>query len=102
MKKTAVVLASLALVAYAVSSQASCGSAFCVLKTMWSTQGVPAEPGSLRLDLRYEYVDQKELRSGRRKISAEDDTSDTLEQRTLNRNWLATVDYAYSKNWSFT
>jgi hypothetical protein len=63
---------------------------------------VPADPGTVRLDLRYEYVDQKELRSGRHRINAEDDTSDTLEQRTLNRNWLATVDYAYSKNWSFT
>src|SRR5262249_26035012 len=31
-----------------------------------------------------------------------DDTSDTLEQRTLNRNLLTTIDYAYSKNWSFT
>jgi hypothetical protein len=91
-----------ALAACATQANASCGSAFCVLNTMWSTQGVPADPGTVRLDLRYEYVDQKELRSGGHRISAEDDTSDTLEQRTLNRNWLATVDYAYSKNWSFT
>jgi len=102
MKKTASLLASLAFAAYAAPSAASCGSAFCVLNTMWSTQGVPSDPGTVRLDLRYEYVDQKELRSGRHRIAAEDDTSDTLEQRTLNRNWLTTIDYAYSKNWSFT
>ena len=101
MKKTASIFASLAVAAYAAPSSASCGSAFCVLNTMWSTQGVPADPGTVRLDLRYEYVDQKELRSGRHRIAPEDDTSDTLEQRTLNRNWLTTIDYAYSKTWSF-
>lgn len=85
-----------------MGAAASCGSAFCVLNTLWSTQGVPADPGTVRLDLRYEYVDQKELRSGRHRINAEDDPSDTLEQRTLNRNYLTTLDYAYSKNWSVT
>jgi hypothetical protein len=44
---------------------------------MGSTQGVPADPGTVRLDLRYEYVDQKELRSGRNRISAEDDPPTT-------------------------
>jgi hypothetical protein len=98
------ILASLGLglSLYATQASASCGSAFCVLNTMWSTQGVPADPGTVRLDLRYEYVDQKELRSGRHRINAEDDPSDTLEQRTLNRNWLTTLDYTYSKNWSIT
>lgn len=85
-----------------MGAAASCGSAFCVLNTLWSTQGVPADPGTVRLDLRYEYVDQTELRSGRHRINAEDDPSDTLEQRTLNRNWLATLDYTVSKNWSIT
>jgi len=84
------------------AARASCGSAFCVLNTQWSTQGVPTDPGTARLDLRYEYVNQSELRSGKRRISASEDTSDTLEQRTLNRNWLATLDYTLSKNWSLT
>lgn len=102
MKKIASLLAASALAAYAAPSAASCGSAFCVVNTTWSTQGVPADPGTVRLDLRYEYVDQNELRSGKRRIGAADDTSDTLEQRTLNRNWLTTIDYAHSKNWSFS
>jgi hypothetical protein len=86
-----------------LAAQASCGSAFCVLNTQWSTQGVPPDAGTARLDLRYEYVDQDELRSGKRRISAaEDTTADALEQRTLNRNWLATLDYTVSKNWSLT
>ena len=79
---------------------ASCGSAFCVLNTNWSTQGVAVEPGTARLDLRYEYVNQNHLRMGRRQISQAEDTADTTELRTINRNLLTTFDYAFSKNWS--
>jgi hypothetical protein len=82
------------------SAYASCGSAFCALNTNWSTQGVASEPGTIRLDLRYEYIDQKHLRAGSREISAAEDTGDTTELRTINRNLLATVDYALSKNWT--
>ena len=81
-------------------SHASCGSAFCALDTNWSTQGVANEPGTVRLDLRYEFIDQKHLRSGSRQISASADTGDTTELRTTNRNLLATLDYALSKNWT--
>ena len=78
---------------------ASCGSAFCVINTDWATQGVASEPGTARLDLRYEFVDQKRLRSGGRRIGASEDTGDTVESRTINRNLLATFDYSFSNNW---
>ena len=78
---------------------ASCGSAFCVINTDWATQGVASEPGTARLDLRYEFVDQKRLRSGGKQISASEDTGDTVESRTINRNLLATLDYSLSNNW---
>jgi hypothetical protein len=81
-------------------AHASCGSAFCVLNTNWSTQGVASEPGTARLDLRYEFIDQKQLRSGSRQISAAEDTADTAELRTINRNLLGTLDYALSKRWT--
>jgi outer membrane putative beta-barrel porin/alpha-amylase len=81
-------------------AQGSCGSAFCVLNTNWATQGVPHEAGTSRLDLHFEYIDQKHLYSGAKKIAPEDVTEDILEQRTINRNWLATYDYAFSRNWS--
>lgn len=82
------------------ASLASCGSAFCVLNTDWNTQGVPNEPGTARVDVRYEFVDQKHLRMGSKQISPAEDTADTTELRTINRNFLTTVDYAFSKNWS--
>jgi Putative MetA-pathway of phenol degradation len=83
-------------------AQASCGSAFCVLDTNWATQGMANEPGTLRLDLRYEFVDQKHLRSGGKQIPASEDTGDTTELRTLNRNLLTTLDYAFSNNWTIS
>jgi hypothetical protein len=83
-------------------AHASCGSAFCVLNTNWATQGVASEPGSARLDLRYEFVDQKHLRSGGKQISASEDTGDTTELRTINRNLLTTLDYSFSNNWTIS
>jgi len=91
---------SLALLAAAGAAQASCGSAFCVLDTNWSTQGVAAAPGTARLDVHFEFVDQKHLRSGTRQISQADDTADITELRTINRNWVSTLDYALTKNWT--
>jgi hypothetical protein len=91
---------SFALLASAGAANASCGSAFCVLNTNWSTQGAASDPGSFRLDERFEFVDQKHLRQGTRQISQADDTADTTELRTINRNLLSTLDYAFSRNWT--
>ena len=81
---------------------ASCGSAFCVLNTSWATQGAANEPGTARLDLRYEFVEQKHLRSGSRQISTAEDTGDATELRTINRNLLATIDYALTNRWTIS
>src|SRR6266853_1560982 len=83
-----------ALLAAAGAAQGSCGSAFCVLNTNWSTQGVASEPGAFRLDERFEFVDQKHLQSGTKRISQADDTADTTELRTINRNLLTTLDFS--------
>jgi len=78
------------------SSYASCGSAFCMLNTNWSAQGVWTQPGA-RLDLRYEYVDQDEVRSGTGKASADDIAAmDHHEISTRNNNLQATFDYAFN------
>jgi len=93
-------LGSLALLLAAATAQGSCGTAFCVLNTDWSTQGVAAEPGTAKLDLRYEFVDQKHLREGTRRIGAAEDPNDPAESRTINRNLVTTLDYALTKNWA--
>lgn len=81
-----------------LDAQASCGSAFCMVNTNWNLQGVAAEPG-IRLDLRYEYINQNQLRSGSDKISVGQVPRDHDEITTVNRNYLATVDYTINERW---
>src|SRR3981189_1595986 len=89
-----------ALLAAAGAAQGSCGSAFCVLNTNWATQGVASEPGSFRLAQGFQFVGHKDLRQGGKRISQADDTADTTELRTINRNLLTTLDYTVTKNWA--
>lgn len=80
---------------FAASTQASCGSAYCMLNTNWSAQGVWTQPGA-RLDLRYEAINQDELLHG-----SHDDASaeDHREKNTLNHNIQATFDYAFNETY---
>jgi len=93
--------AALALLALATGplAHASCGAAFCSVNTQWETQGVWAQPG-WRLGLRYEYLDQDQLRSGSHKVDPSGTPGDTDELDTLNRNWLVSADYTVNQNWS--
>lgn len=81
-----------------VASQAfaSCGSASCSVNTSWDVQGAFAEPGA-KLDLRYEYIRQDQLRSGTDKTTV--GAGDATETRTVNRNLVATLDYDINLDW---
>jgi hypothetical protein len=92
-------IAGLLLAAPAV--QASCGGAFCSVNTQWETQGAWTGEG-LRLDLRYEYTDQNQLRSGRDRAEPEGLPGTIDEIRTLNRNLLATLDYSLNPDWALS
>ena len=78
-------------------SVASCGAAFCLVNTNWSVQGVWNEPG-LRTDLRYEYIDQDQPRTGTRDIAVGEIPHHHDEVRTINRNLFATFDYGFTQN----
>ncbi len=83
----------------ASSANASCGAAYCPLNTNWATQGVWVEPGA-RLDLRYEYLDQDEARSGNGRASAAELAAQHhAEQETVNRNVVASLDYAFDERY---
>lgn len=83
-------------------SHASCGSAFCMLNTNWSAQGVWMEPGA-RLDLRYEYVDQDELRSGTHSATADEIADmDHREISTINNNLQAAFEYAFNDTYGIS
>ena len=96
--KTGVLLGLLMPVA---SAQASCGSAFCTLNTNWDVQGIWNKPG-VRLDLRAEFIDLDQLRAGTHKTAPAGipDTHDEI--RTLNRNYIATLDYSFSPDWGLS
>lgn len=76
---------------------ASCGVSFCPLNTQWEVQGVNTQPG-LRVDLRQEYIDQDQLRSGSDTVAPGQVPSHHDELDTLNRNTLLGLDYG-RENW---
>jgi hypothetical protein len=92
------------------SAHASCGSASCPLNTQWESQGAWTKPG-VRIDLRAEYLNQDQLRSGSHKVSANAGHHEEAEPEeaegehhgaeihTVNRNWLLDVGYTFSKQW---
>lgn len=101
MKNSAILLLASLSTAVPMSVEGSCGAAFCTLNTSWESQGVAGEPG-LRLDLRYEYIDQDQPRAGRREVEVGEIPRDHSEQRTLNRNLITTLSYAPNADWGFS
>jgi hypothetical protein len=92
------------LLAVAVTPAAafgSCGSAFCSVNTGFEARGVWTGPGT-RVDLRYEYIEQDQLRSGTRKVSPAGVPGTHDELSTLNRNWLLQVDHSIDSHWGGT
>src|SRR5262245_2251704 len=79
-------------------TRASCGAAFCLINTNWNVQGVWTEPG-LRLDMRYEFIDQDQPRHGSNKVAVGQIPQHHDEVRTINRNWLAQLDYTFNAQW---
>ncbi len=82
-------------------AQASCGGAFCNLSTDWDAQGVASKPG-VRVDLRAEYIDLDQLRSGSHKVGPAGEVNEHDEVRTINRNLLATLDWNVDPDWGIT
>jgi hypothetical protein len=96
-----------AVVAVALSPGAqACASCGCTLSSDWQGQGFSAEPG-LKLDLRYDYLNQDQLRSGTGTISASaaakltTASGDPQEVERFTRNNYLTLgfDYALSEYW---
>jgi hypothetical protein len=98
MKKHRLALAGAALCALSQSAAASCGAAFCLVNTDWSVQGSWAEQGA-RFDLRYEYVDLDQPRSGRDRVSVGAIPRHHDEVETINHNLVGTVDWALAQRW---
>ncbi len=94
MKKLSLALALCA----PLGAAASCGSAFCMVDTQWSMQGVNVTPGT-RFDLHYEYINQDRVQNGRRRIGVGEIPRDHDEVQTVNRNFIGTLDHNFDANW---
>lgn len=90
--------ASVILWTVATSSWAGCGAAVCTFNTNWASQGVWTQEG-WRADLRFEYIDQAQPRAGSRTVAVGEIPAHHDEVRTINRNWIAALDYTANANW---
>jgi len=87
-----------ALCGCATAAHASCGAAFCLVNTDWSSQGAWVEPG-MRFDLRHEYIDLDQPRAGSDRIAVGAIPHHHDEVETRNRNWVAALDWNVSPAW---
>ena len=94
-------LLAFAMLTITANVNASCGGAFCNINTDWDVHGVPTGKG-IRLDLRGEYVKADDIRNGSRKVAKTDELDEENEIRTINRNFIATVDYSINQEWGIT
>ncbi len=84
---------------------AACSSCGCTLGTEWVSEGYTASSG-LRLDLRYDYINQDELRTGTHTASAADiqhalgaGTAQETQRYTLTRFYTVALDYGFNRDW---
>ena len=82
-------------------ANASCGAAFCTLNSDWGIQGAWQQSGT-RVDLRYEWVRQDQLRAGTAKVSAAGSADTHDEVKTINRNTLITLDHSLGEKWGIS
>jgi len=79
----------------------ACGACGCTLNSDWASQGYAVRPGA-RFDLRYDYFNQDQLRSGTRAVargSFEVPNDQELQEKTINRNLTLTLDYCPDADW---
>jgi hypothetical protein len=79
----------------------ACGACGCTLNSDWASQGYAIKPG-FRLDLRYDYFNQDQLRSGTSSVDRGTfsyPNGQEIQQKTLNRNATLTLDYTPSVDW---
>ena len=84
--------------ARAVQACSSCG---CTLSSDWVAQGYAAGAG-FRLDLRFDYFNQNELRSGTASVNRSAialPASREIQQETINRNVSLGIDYSPNAEW---
>jgi hypothetical protein len=97
-------LALLSLLLAAAPAAQACGACGCTLNSDWASQGYALQPG-FRFDLRYDYFNQDQLRSGTKSVDRGTfsfPNDQEIQEKTINRNLTATLDYTPSPDWGVT
>ncbi len=92
---------ALLLLAGAPPRAFACSACGCTLSSDWASQGL-ASSGGWRADLRFDYFDQDQMRSGTDSISRstlELPNEREIQQSTINRNYSIDLDYSPNKDW---
>ena len=82
----------------------ACSACGCTLNADWATQGLTSRTG-LTADLRYDFFNQDDLRSGTRRVDRSAlalPNDEEIQQHTVNRNATLTLDYGLSSDWGVT
>jgi hypothetical protein len=83
------------------NSAFACASCGCSLSSDWTSQGFSTGSG-LRFDLRYDYLNQNQVRSGSGKISTWPVSGHEQELYTKNHYVTTMIDYSSDPNWGFS
>lgn len=79
----------------------ACSSCGCTLNSEWASQGFKSA-GGLSFDLRFDYFNQNDLRTGTGRVSRSDKALPAdreIQKKTVNRNTTLTVDYGFNADW---
>jgi hypothetical protein len=99
--KRAAFLAALATSTICSSAALACASCGCTLTGDWLSQGLAAQPGTT-FSLRYDYVPQTTLQSGRTTVDRSAirlPTDREIEKYTYNHSVTATLDHQFANDW---
>lgn len=91
-------LAAAIAAAMPLLAHASCGSAFCTVNSNWTAASAMVDSAS-SFDLRYEYINQKQPRTGSDRIGVGQIPHHHDEVSTVNRNLLATYTHSFNADW---
>ena len=81
------------------TAAAACSSCGCTLTSDWVTPGLTTLPGT-RIDLRYDYIPQTDLRTGRGEVGSTPLPADReIERHTFNHYATIGVDHSFGSDW---
>lgn len=101
MKNLRYTLLAAACAGLPIIANASCGAAFCTVNTNWNSESAMISAGS-SFDLRYEYINQDQPRSGTDKVAVGQISHHHDEVETVNRNLVASYNRTFDSGWGIS